>query len=501
MKFSRLVLAFSLLLPVAAFALWEWSRIDMGVSPIKHEFSVGTGKTITRTITFFNNSNTTYNIYLTAEDCFADDKAGTPKCRAATIWSGSDSTSLATWVHFEWATRFTVPARWEKKINFSVTPPADAIPGGHYGAIFLNNPEGWDAEGNTVKMVRRAWVLLLVNVPGRLVYDTSLGEIEIETPLFSAPDESADIIKNPRSLPTWEAWLKRMMSELDPRLDSPILLDTSDFSVSFTIPVKNSWNIHVLPVGRIELYDEDGTILKSIGKESLKSPEWVFLWEKIVDYLPINDEGGNVLPGSDRIYSVLWRGFAYKTIDWWREVVKFLSPWAYYTSLTENNARVIYPWEKLKIFIASRKIHAKIHLEYLGENNTPVPFDLEKDIYVKYNFIDKGLNLWAILLFVLIVFIAWRLLRKKEDRIEFLEEEVDEFEHAKALAKKALAKKAIKSEEKPSEPSIPTVKKVSAKKPKIVWEKVSESLEKPKKTPTKKTPAKKPVAEKSDDIV
>ncbi len=57
----------------------------MGVSPIKHEFSVGTGKTITRTITFFNNSNTTYNIYLTAEDCFADDKAGTPKCRAATI--------------------------------------------------------------------------------------------------------------------------------------------------------------------------------------------------------------------------------------------------------------------------------------------------------------------------------------------------------------------------------------------------------------------------------
>ncbi len=79
-----------------------------------------------------------------------------------------------------------------------------------------------------------------MNVPGRLVYDTSLGEIEIETPLFSAPDESADIIKNPRSLPTWEAWLKRMMSELDPRLDSPILLDTSDFSVSFTIPVKNS---------------------------------------------------------------------------------------------------------------------------------------------------------------------------------------------------------------------------------------------------------------------
>ena len=56
----------------------------MGVSPIKHEFTVGTGKTITKTITFFNNSDTPYNIYLSAEDCVADDKVGTPKCRAIT---------------------------------------------------------------------------------------------------------------------------------------------------------------------------------------------------------------------------------------------------------------------------------------------------------------------------------------------------------------------------------------------------------------------------------
>lgn len=469
MKLFRLILILSFILPIAVFALWEWSRVDMGVSPIKYEFSVGTGKTITRTITFFNNSDVSYTIYLTAEDCYADDKVGTPKCRV-TVWSWVDSTSLATWIKFEWATRFTVPAKWEKKINFSVNPPADAIPGWHYGAIFLNNPDG-SADGNTVKMVRRAWVLLLVNVPGRLVYNTSLGEIEIETPLFSAPDENADIIKNPQSLTTWEAWLKRMMAELDPRIDSPILIDTSDFYVSFTIPVTNAGNIHILPVGRIELYDEDGTILKKIGKESLKSPEWVFLWEKVVDYLPINDEGGNVLPWSDRIFSIVWKWFAYETIEWGKSVIKFLSPWAYYSSLTEENARYLLPWEKLKIFIASRKIHAKIHLEYLGENNLAVPFDLEKDIYVKYNFIDKGLNFWAILLIILIIFIAWRLLRRKEDRIEDLEEEVDEFEHAKALAKKALAKKAEKWEVKP--------KKISAKK-----------------SPTKKTST-----VKKDDIV
>ena len=87
--------------------------------------------------------------------------------------------------------RFSVPARGERKINFSVNPPSDALPGGHYGAIFLNNPESTSADANSVKMVRRAGVLLLVNVPGNLIYDTEIGEIKIEVPdLNSAPEET-----------------------------------------------------------------------------------------------------------------------------------------------------------------------------------------------------------------------------------------------------------------------------------------------------------------------
>lgn len=50
------------------------------------------------------------------------------------------------------------------------------------------------------------------------------------------------------------------------------------------------------PTGRVEIRDEDGNTLKSIGKESIKTPEGVYIGEKIVDYLPINDEDGNVLP-------------------------------------------------------------------------------------------------------------------------------------------------------------------------------------------------------------
>lgn len=115
-----------------------------------------------------------------------------------------------------------------------------------------------------------------MNVPGKLIYDTEVGEIAIDVPLTSAPE--FDIPKSDFSDPsTWQKWLKRIQKELDPRLDPPILVDTSDFSVDFTIPVTNGGNIHTLPVGRIELYEENGNMLTKIGKESMRTPEGVFL--------------------------------------------------------------------------------------------------------------------------------------------------------------------------------------------------------------------------------
>ena len=192
-----------------------------------------------------------------------------------------------------------------------------------------------------------------------------------------------------------------------------------------------------------------------------------------------------MLPGSDRIFSVVWKGFAYETIDAGKTVIKFLSPGAYYTKQTEDNARYLLPWEKLKIFLASKKVLAKIYLEYTGDGGKIVPYEAERTILVKYNYIDKGINYGAIALILLVILIAWLLLRKRDDRIEELEEEVDEledevdeFEKAKKMAKKAIAAK--KSAEPKKE-----VTKTEPKKPA------------PKKSPAKKVVAKKPTTQKT----
>ena len=313
-----------------------------------------------------------------------------------------------------------------------------------------------------------------MNISGKLIYNTSLGDVSIDIPDFnSAPSSIEDVLSIPKTKKNWEAITEAIMKDLNPFWNQPTLVDTEDFKVDFHVPVSNSGNTHILPTGSIELIDEEGNVLKKVGKEGIKSPEGVFLGDRIVDYLPINDEGGNVLPGTERIYTSNWQGFAYETLKDGKMVVEFMTPGQYYSNLTAENAKYLYPWEKLKIRIATKNIRAKIHVEYMGENGKVVPMDLEKIITVKYNYIDKSLNYGVLLLVTLIILIAWLIVRRRDRKIEELEEEVgeleediDELEHAKRSAKAILEKKKKKeipvAEEKvatPKKPRAPRKKK------------------------------------------
>lgn len=53
------------LIPISSFALG--ANLEIGVSPPRHEFTIGTGKTIVREVMVFNNSSTdTYTVKLSA---------------------------------------------------------------------------------------------------------------------------------------------------------------------------------------------------------------------------------------------------------------------------------------------------------------------------------------------------------------------------------------------------------------------------------------------------
>lgn len=56
-------------------------------------------------------------------------------------------------------------------------------------------------------------------------------------------------------------------------------------------------------------------IIQAIGKESILNEYGATIGEKIVDYIPFNDEGGNVLPSSSRLFQSSWKGFPYQSYD------------------------------------------------------------------------------------------------------------------------------------------------------------------------------------------
>jgi hypothetical protein len=140
------------------------NRIDMGVSPIVDEFQIEKGQTLTRTVKFFNNSDTPYTIYISAEDCTPGTNYGTPQCRPYT-GTGTDIEKASTWITPSITGNFTVPARTSRNISYTVTAPANATPGGHYGAIFFNNPDSTSGTGNSVSMVRRIGMLFMMTIP------------------------------------------------------------------------------------------------------------------------------------------------------------------------------------------------------------------------------------------------------------------------------------------------------------------------------------------------
>ncbi len=442
----------SLIFPVSLFAVSVSDRIEMGVSPIRHEFTVTPWVAVQKMIKFYNNADVPYTLYMTAEDCTADSLVGTPNCRKASNTVG-DPLYFSSWVNFIWPMNLIVPPKSEAQVIVNINPPTNAVPGGRYGVIFFNRPTG-SVDANAVKMIQRIGTLFLVTVPGDITYDVVYGTIQIW------PGGRGDIAgigtnplyPTPKSTPKY--WLTRLSDILDPTLNAPTLAQVKDFGVDFQIPVKNNGNVHILPVGRIEILDENGIPLKSIGKESIRSLEWAYIWERIVDYLPINDEWWNVLPNSDRLYKISWKWFAYETIEWWKATIKFLSPQDYYKQLQTNDSPYLLPWEKYRLVSVSKTLQTKIYLEYSGSWNTPVPYEVDREITLDYLSLEKSINYGAIALLGLFLLLIWiiffirgrdRRMDEMEEELGYIEAEVDELEKGRKLAQKALAKKAEKN--------------------------------------------------------
>lgn len=208
------------------------------ISPALVELNAAKGKTYTVNLRVMNVTNGDLTYSTSVEDFAAADETGTPQ-----ITDNSNlptTASIKTWVSVE--SSFTLGAHKEKNVDAIVTIPSNAEAGGHYGVVRFSGSTP-NVESTGVGLTASAAVLFLIKVDGTIVEKASMASF------FTANNDGnqSSFFEN-----------------------SPI---------TFVTRVQNDGNIHIKPVGSVELRDMFGNILST---------------------MPVNNDKSNVLPSSIR---------------------------------------------------------------------------------------------------------------------------------------------------------------------------------------------------------
>ena len=358
----------NILLIVALFSIYITVNANISISPLKHEITVENGQQNSKFIKITNNENEAITLYTSTEDFIAWE-AGAP-----TFVKPEDQTypelSLANWIEIE--DKNITLAPWEtRQVKFTVNVPEDGEPGGHYGAIFFSP---WVPSWAQVAVVQRIWVLVLIDVPGEVKIDWELKSFEI-----------GQIVEKFEESDTFNS-----------------------FPINFLTTFQNKWNIHIKPIWKIELVDEEWKILEKVGKESIPSPSWAFIWERMVNYIPINDKEWNVLPNWTRTFDSVWEWFGYNVLqDDWTKIVKFKSLTEYYDEKAAENQAYLMFWEQVHTRTVSKKITANFSLSFEAKDLNKKEFKESKDFYVTYDekfvWMNYYIVSWVSILFILII--------------------------------------------------------------------------------------------------
>lgn len=365
MKISKILLwmfLFASFIPV--------SLANLSISPLKHEFNINPWQSRSEIIKVTNNSESPITLYTSKEDFVAWDDSWTPTFVSSKNKT-SDEFSLSNWINIE---NWTITlAKWEtREVRFTVNVPKDWEPGWHYWAIFFSP---WAPSWAQVAVVQRLWVLILINVSWDVKIDWSLK--------------------------TFQSWQKK-----DSKFSEQS--DFKDFPIVFETKFENNWNVHIKPSWKITLVDEDWKTLTSIWKEAIINPAWAYIWEKLVDYIPVNDSNGNVLPKSSRKFESIWEWFWFQELkEDGTKIVKFKSLTDYYADKSAEKKTYLKFYESINSRKVNKKITATLELNYEWKNKEKKDFKDSKTINVEFVEQYVWINYYMLWWVIVLILIVW----------------------------------------------------------------------------------------------
>lgn len=430
-------------------------NIDLVVSPIKYEIVAQPGSTVIKTAKLINKSTDTLIIHTWKSDFISNDSTGNPTFVRKSELVNPDQ-ELASWININ-TENFNIWPLEEKDIEFSINIPTNATPGWHYWAVFFKN--NWDENswsGWQIKINVDYWVLILVNVDWEIIdnwtpWDTTINVwpttwyawwalVLDSCPFWDLTKSRIDwkciddfwlwnIIdsitwNNNWNTDSWttndnlwnwnndwnsNSWTTNDISwNLSDNQNSNSWTTNEDFVIDFWIPFNNDWNTHIKPTWKITLIDEDWNQIKWVWKEIIENEDGAIIWEKIVDYIPINDNGWNILPNTQRIFQSEWKWFPYEAYDEnWKKIIKYWSPSDYYSKKNIEDKTFIYPWERINETIEQKKIKALIELAYENYKWEEIKFNSAKEFSVDYIVKSVWINPYFIIWLIFSLWLFW----------------------------------------------------------------------------------------------
>lgn len=213
MKYIFILFATLMLWPIGASAQAP-SFTGLTVAPFILELDVPKGGSANSEITVTNNYDKDLYLITTPKDFLASGD-GRPIFVPDEV--ENDLTfSLASWIKLQVPDKFPIKARQEIKVPFTISPPANAEDGTHYGALLFNYTSGEDVGGSVIK--QSVGPIILV----RYGWGRERGHVELspEKKVYWSPDQ-----------------------------------------VDFTANFINEGNVHVKPKGEIYIKDIFGRVV------------------------------------------------------------------------------------------------------------------------------------------------------------------------------------------------------------------------------------------------
>lgn len=403
---------------------YSYAWINYTVSPIKYEIEAQTWSTITKTAKLINNSDKEALINTEKFNFTVVNNSGIPDFLSKNEEHPYPEQELVSWISID-TDSFIIWPNESKEITFTINVPSNATPGWHYWAVFFRDPNKDLNSWNWLWVNVDYWVLILVRVDWELISDWEVWDIKISWWWWGNNGWKEIKIDD---CPLWDlSWNSFDWKCTDDETWDTIEINKSDdennFNVTFEIPFKNKWNTHLKPNGKIILKDEDWNIIKNIWKEIISNDNWAVMGEIVVNYIPINDSGWNVLPYSDRDFLSEWKWFPYKDYDDdWNQIMNYWNPSEYYTKQNQDSAGFLMFWEKVKERKQNKKIKAIIDIAYedsewnLKEFNSAKEFNIEykeKYIWINYYIVIPLIIFIFTVIFIPLFIILFKRLNKK----------------------------------------------------------------------------------------